>query len=324
MIILPPIKEDLSDYDAIESKIKELFKKEIYYPLLKEFSLPKTTIRNSIEDLIYAIGSGRITFSRGTFAGRFSSVISKELRSLGAQFDRPTGTYKIRQSSLPYEVRTAISASEFRFRQKLDRIDAKLAQILPEEIAGKLKVESHFDRAIWKVQRKFKDSVAGLTITPQLTKVQSKRISSEWEKNMQLWINDFTKKEISELRRDIQKAAFSGNRYESAIKTIQKSYGVTENKARFLARQETSLLMTKFKQARYQEVGVDWYKWGCVGGSKNHPVRPWHRALEGKTFRWDDPPITTKPGEAVRRNNPGQDYNCRCFARPMVNYRGTK
>jgi SPP1 gp7 family putative phage head morphogenesis protein len=96
---------------------------------------------------------------------------------------------------------------------------------------------------------------------------------------------------------------------------------VSANKAKFLARQETSLMTTKLKETRYREAGVNEYKWKTVAGSKLHPVRPSHKILEGRIFRWDDPPITTPPGEAVRRNNPGQDYNCRCFAQPIVRFK---
>ena len=207
---------------------------------------------------------------------------------------------------------------EIRFQEKIAGIDRKLAQILPEELAGKLKTEHLFDRTLWRVESDFQRSVRGITIAPKLTKEQARRISTEWATNMQLWVSDFTKKEILELRENMQKTVFTGNRYGSAVKAIQDSYGVTLDKAKFLARQETNLLMAKYKQTRYQEAGVDYYKWGCVAGSKNHPVRPMHKVLEGKIFRWDSPPIVDKLGN---RKNPKQDYNCRCFARPMIGFK---
>lgn len=328
-LILPPIKESTQDYEALEKAIREHFKREIYLPILRELvDKPKAAIANAkVPGLLEAIRRGDVTFNRGTFSGKFNSEITKELRALGAAFNRSEGTYKLPQSDLPLEVRTAVSASEFRFREKIDRIDKTLGATPTDELAGrgiskKLKTDHFFDRALWRVEKDFQKSVKNITIAPNLTDEQRKRIASEWGENMQLWIEDFTKKEIVELRQNMMQTIFSGNRYGSAVKTIQESYGVSERKAKFLARQETSLLMTKFKQTRYQAAGVEHYKWGCVGGSKLHPVRPWHKALEGKVFRWDDPPVTTKPGEAQRRNNPGQDYNCRCFARPMVGYTG--
>ena len=318
VVYLPAIKERSDDYEAIEKAIKLLFKKEIYLPLLREFASPGLALRNALPSLLEAIRTGQITFNRGIFSGRLNSAISKDLRSLGARFDRKQGCYRISQSSLPLEVRNAISASESRFEEKLSEIDEKLASIVPEALAEKLKTGNLFERALWRIEHDFQRSVRGITIAPKLTREQSARLSAEWSNNLQLWIKDFSQSEIRELRTNMQATVFAGNRYASAVKTIQDSYGVTANKAKFLARQETSLLMAKFKQTRYEAAGVNYYKWGCVAGSKLHPVRPLHKKNEGKVFRWDTPPTVNEQGD---RKNPQQDYNCRCFARPMVGYR---
>lgn len=315
---LRPIKISTEDFEKVEKCIIELFKTELYLPLLKELGYTQKTLKNSNEDLLEALRSGRITFNRGTFSGRFNASISKELKRLGAKWDRQQGTFKILQSSLPIEIRNAIAASEVRFREKIAGIDKKLAQILPDELADKLKVEKFFDTTLWKTDNDFRASVKGITVAPQLTPERRKKIAAEWQNNMKLWIKDWTEKEIKTLRKDVQATVFTGNRYESMVKTIQKSYDVSQTKAKFLARQETSLLMTKFKESRYVDSGVTEYKWGCVSGSAKHPVRPMHKALEGKIFRWDNPPITDEKGN---RNNPGQDYNCRCFARPVVRFK---
>lgn len=329
MIELSAIKETTEDYEAVEKAIRLLFVKELYMPILRELGLRRDSVlRNAkMPGLSDALLSGRVTFYCGTFSGKFNSEISKALRALGAKFDRLTGTYKLPLSEMPIEVRQTISASEARFQQKLDKLDRKLGEVYNQEIlhkgiSEKLKTDHFFDRALWRVDKDFHAQVKAITITPMLKPEQRKRIADEWGTNMQLWVSDFAKKEITELRQNIMRTAFAGDRYGGLVKTIEQSYGVTERKAKFLARQETSLLMTKFKQTRYQSAGVEYYKWGCVAGSKNHPVRPWHRALEGKVFRWDDPPITTQPGTAVKHNNPGQDYNCRCFAKPLVGYKG--
>ena len=194
---------------------------------------------------------------------------------------------------MPYDLRAAISASETAFAKKLEQVDGQIRKILPEEISGRVQASKFFDRALFKVDEAFRKNVKGLAVAPKLTEAQRERVAKEWQGNMQLWIKDFVEKEIVELRANMQKTLFAGNRYESAVKTIQKSYGVSAKKAKFLARQETGLLMAKFKEVRYADAGVVEYKWGCVGGTKDHPVRPSHKILEGKTFRWDNPPITT-------------------------------
>lgn len=318
---LRPIREATGDYEEAEKRMRDVFKREIYYPLLALLHLPKAILQNAAQPLVDALRSGRVTFNRGEFSGRFTAAISKELKELGARFDRKSSTWKIAKTDLPREIQHAISASSFQFEKKLEQIDEKLVKILPEKISECVKLSDSFDRALWKTDKDFRSSLQGITVTPKLSDSQRKKIADEWENNMRLFIKDFTAEEIQKLRGEIKKAIFAGNRYESLIGMIQKSYSVSANKAKFLARQETSLLMTKFKETRYADAGVKEYKWGCVAGSKLHPVRPAHKRLEGKIFRWDDPPITTEPGEAMRRNNPGQDYNCRCFALPIVRFK---
>lgn len=327
IIELKAIKETTEDYETVEKRIKELLKREIYIPLLRELKIPNKTLKNAREEedaLIDAIHRGQITFSKGVFSGRFSAQVSKELKRLGAQWDRKTGTFRILQSSLSLNIRIAVSTSEFRFKEKLSEIDRKLAQIVPEELAGKLKVADAFDRTLWKVEKDFQSSVKNITVAPQLTDKERARVAAEWQDNMHLWIKDFAEKEIIELRKSMQESVFTGNRYGSMVKTIQESYGVSANKAKFLARQETSLLMAKYKQVRYQESGIDEYHWYHVAGSPNHPVRPIHKALgdalvsgKKKVYRFSDPPIVDKDGQ---RKNPGQDYNCRCTARPIIRF----
>lgn len=312
LIEVKPIKETTRDYEAIEKEIIKILKREIYIPLLSV--LKDKTIRNDADDLLKAIQTGRITFHRGRFSGRLSATLTRELRRIGAEWDRRTGMFAIPQSRLPVDVRHAISMSSSRFTRVLEGIDKKISEFAPVEIASLVRVSDHFEKALWRVDKGIRKTIA---ITPELTDHQAKRIASEYTENMQLYIQDFAEKEIVELRKRIQKRAFEGDRVEDIAKEIYKSYGVTERKARFLARQETSLLMTKFKQTRYEAAGVNLYKWACVAGSDAHPVRPMHKALEGKVFDWTSPPVVNDNGD---RKNPGQDFGCRCFAIPIVKF----
>lgn len=322
LVKLTPIKTPPRELDELERVVRELFKREIYLPLVRELKREGEDVKltNSIEDLVRAIQKGRIQFNRGLFTGNFSAVLSRELKAIGAKWDKKASGFRISRGALPPEIVGAVDASEAMFLRVLTKIDDKLAQILPVNIADKVKAKDIFDRTIHTVDRDFRESVKAITVAPELTEDQKTRIADEWTDNIKLSIKDFTEKEIRELREQVQKSVLSGNRFESLTKSIQKSYGVAANKAKFLARQETNLLAAKLKETRYQSVGVNEYEWRCVAGSKLHPVRPAHKKLEGEIFRWDNPPITSEPGQPERRNNPGQDYNCRCLARPVVRF----
>lgn len=328
-IELKPIKESAADYSAIERKIKRVFLEQLYFPILKELDLSRRTLQNASNAMLDAIKYGRIQFNRGVFSGWFSASISKELKELGAKWSPATGTFRIPQSSLPMDVRNAVSQSLHRFEEKVKLIDKRLRQILPENFTDKIKVADHFDSALWKVEKDFKRSVANITVVPDLSDAVRKRISDEWQLNMDKWINDFLVEHIHSLREDIKVNVFAGNRYENLKHSIQKSYMVTEKKAKFLARQETNLLMSKYKESRYQEADINIYKWKTVVGSPDHPVRPAHKVLEGKYFRWDDPREVDVNGNFITggarkpqdNDNPGEDYNCRCSSIPVVTFK---
>lgn len=322
---LTPIREKPDYYVGIEREIMDIFKREIYLPLIMMIGLKKNKLTNSTDDLLEAIRSGRIVYSRGHFEGRFDAVTSRELKNLGATWDRKHSSFKINKSELPIEMINTILLSESKFRDTLSKIDRKLASVIPAEFAENFKLDNLFDTTLFKIEKDFKKSIQGITIAPQTTPEERKRIADEYTKNIQLYIQDFTEKETVKLRTEIQESAFGGFRYESMIKKIKESYGVSVNKAKFLARQETSLMLTKYQQVRYQSAGVEEYKWTCVnmphqrknGPYKKGEVRYDHGILNGKIFRWDSPPVVNEKGD---RKNPGQDYNCRCFATPIVKF----
>lgn len=322
---LRPIRERPEDFDRIEAKIKELFRQQIYLPLVYALGGQKNLIKNSTDDLIDAIISGKIYFNRGKFTGKFNSTISKELMRIGATKRYKEDVFEIPRSKLNIHIKHAIDVAHSRFQETAAQIDKKLSAVIPEEIASKLKIEDLFDATLYKVDQDFNQSVKNITVAPKLTPERRAFIAKEYTENLKLYIQGWLDEEIIELRQKVQKQSFAGYRYESLIKTIQDSYQVSQNKAKFLARQETGLLMAKFKETRYADAGVYEYKWRCVAGSPNHPVRPRHKqlndeSLKGKIFRFDDPPITTEVGEPVRRNNPGEDYNCRCTSVPVVKF----
>ena len=98
-----------------------------------------------------------------------------------------------------------------------------------------------------------------------------------------------------------------GRNATSMIKQIVKIGNVTENRARVIARDQTSKLNSALNQQRSQNLGVEEYIWRTAGDER---VRDSHKSKNGKTFRWDDPPEDT--------GHPGQDIQCRCVAQAII------
>lgn len=317
---LKPIKETPKDFEQIEAVIRSVFRREIYLPLIRSAGKTRKALQNKgkLSEVIRAILGEKIVYHQGHFFGQLNASISRELAALGAKWDRRRMSWKLPKSEVPSEVHEAIFVAELKLKQKYIDVDKKLEKIVPEEISAKVQVGSLFEKTLNKIDREMTRSAKRFVIAPKVSEHTKKRIADEYTNNLQIYVKGWIEEEIVKLREEVQKSAFSGNRYENLAKTIQKSYGQSERKAKFLARQETSLMMTKFKESRYSEIGIEEYVWTCVSGTSNHPVRPMHKALQGKIFRWDNPPVVNEKGQ---RLNPGQDFGCRCYAKPIVKFK---
>ena len=319
------------EMEAIEKRLKRLFLELVFRPLLNSQGFKDyQKIFNQLPTypgLELALSSGRLTFHNGTFSGKFNASASKELHQLGASWEASTKTFKLTKDKLPFELIRAVHASEGRFAQKLDKLDASLVQILHKNIWKDFSFSDLFDKAIFRMDKEFRKNVSTISVQPKVTDFQARKISEGWQRNLERDIKTFTEEQIQELREKIKESYFKGDRYGSLVQSIRQSYGVTERKAEFLARNETKGLAAAYQGARYVEAGVPGYHWKAVSGTAAHPTRHRHRELSemsdrGKIFYWNKPPVTTEPGQPVRRNNPGQDYNCRCSAIPV--YEGKK
>ncbi|WP_249201262.1 phage minor head protein [Burkholderia cenocepacia] len=97
-------------------------------------------------------------------------------------------------------------------------------------------------------------------------------------------------------------------------KEIQRSGEVAKSRADLIARTEVSRAATSLTEARALAVGSTHYIWRTSGDSD---VRAGHRAMEGKVCAWNDPPEVDENGR-VMRFHPGQIWNCRCWAEPII------
>ena len=103
-------------------------------------------------------------------------------------------------------------------------------------------------------------------------------------------------------------------RVETIRDRILEEGNVTKRQAALIARDQVLSLNAQVTEKRHAAAGVEKYTWRTSGDGD---VRPAHRALNGKVFRYDDPPVQNKKGE---RANPGQFYQCRCTAEPIIEW----
>lgn len=341
IIEINDIKQSKDEYQELEETIVKIITKELYLPLLEEFSLNKRALKNSLNDLVSAIMSGQINYYRGKFIGKWDSTTSRELRKLGAIWDRKQAAFKLPMDKIPMPLKNAIAQSQAYFEKKMEKVDKKLATILPKEIAEKIEFNKLFDSTIFKASSSFKKQMKSLVIEPKLTKERAEYIRQQYTENIKISIQDFLDSEIKKLREKMKESAFKGLRAESMVDHIRDSYQVTQSKAKLIARQETNHVIGIYKEAKYKDLGIKYYAWRSVTGTVDHPVRPRHQQLNdlsskglallekgkhtledlnkmGLIFRFDDPPIVSEPGQKVRKANPSFDFFCRCHARLLL------
>lgn len=92
---------------------------------------------------------------------------------------------------------------------------------------------------------------------------------------------------------------------------IQERLGVSDARARLIARDQTSKLNADLNQKRHTDAGIDSYVWRT---SADERVRPRHRDLEGKTYKYGEP---TGAEEGLP---PGKPIRCRCIAQAVVEF----
>jgi SPP1 gp7 family putative phage head morphogenesis protein len=97
-----------------------------------------------------------------------------------------------------------------------------------------------------------------------------------------------------------------GLRVEDLAQQIQERANVGTSRAELIARDQTLKMNSALTQSRMVSAGVESYVWST---SKDDRVREEHAALEGETFTWSDPPDVGHPGE---------DFQCRCVAIPVI------
>lgn len=260
-----------------------------------------------------AIQSGRVQYLSGVFSGEFNAQIAVEIRRMGGRFDKRMRLYFIDVKAVPSWVKAAAES----FRSKSKTLHESIIRVLDStesmisEIVARQKIDA--TKTIERVQEGFRSTADAISVSPVITQESKARLAKEYSDNMKLYIEDFSTSAIATLREVVEENAMKGYRFDRLITTIRQRYGVTRSKAEFLARQETALFMSKYRELRFTEGGVERYTWHDAGDCK---VRERHAELNGQIFFYKNPPIVDK--STGRRGNPGQDYNCRCVDAPVL------
>lgn len=104
----------------------------------------------------------------------------------------------------------------------------------------------------------------------------------------------------------------TGERAAEIRKALVSTHHVSIGRANLIARTEVGRASGALTQARAEYVESPGYIWRSLGDTD---VRPLHRRLNGKFFKWSEPPVSGSSGE---RAHAGMIYNCRCYPEPVI------
>jgi len=178
-----------------------------------------------------------------------------------------------------------------------------------EKVAEKMVNEvSRRDKAAWEKHARS----MGRTLAREIENAPTGETMRRLMENQVDLITSIPRRSAERVHQLVLKGIREGTRFEHVREEILKTGSVAVSRATLIARTETARAASVLTQARAEYVGSEEYIWRTA---MDADVRRSHKALEGKTFRWDNPPVSEPTGE---RSHPGQIWNCRCVAEPIL------
>lgn len=158
-------------------------------------------------------------------------------------------------------------------------------------------------------------------MSSELRKELLKPVQKEWmqeymDDNIRL-IKSMPLKAAKSVHKLVKENQAKGLRSDELIEEIMRIGNVQENRARLIARTETSRYSTALTKMRATSIGSDWYVWKSVGDFR---TRQSHRKMKGILVNWNDPPSPERLfGEkAYGEYHAGETFNCRCYPQAIV------
>ena len=308
---LKPIRRKSKHHAQIEQEIGRVFDRELFKPL---FDILNTRENDKETPLFQAIASGRLYYADGMLFGAINAKLGLAIRNAGGVYDTRQRCYRIDLKKLDEQTRSMIARASQKNKAKHERIAQALKDLEAKAKTASGDFKKHIEQIIADLNGQAEKVLpSSLMVDWQTTNDQEATIANDYGRNLDLYIRGWMDDEILKLRKKVEENAVAGYRTDRLAKQIKAEYGVSQRKAKFLAKQETSLLVSKYAQVKMQGCGIEEYEWSTSG---DIGVRPDHKLLDGTIQRWDSPPVVDRA--TGRRAHAGEDFGCRCVALPVI------
>ncbi len=318
-----PVLKDFV-FEPLEQAINDIFFKVLWEPLLvvlKKYNLDdklENAVTTGVATIIEAMKKNTIVMERNkisvTFTGKFNSTMSKEFKKMGGTYNPKSKSWNVPYKKLPQE----INAAQGQIKVQDEQMQREMIQAMPglDQVAELVKqndewIEENMHLAIEDMESDWKTASRDLSVSPDFTPEQRENIAREYTFNMQKYVVDFSEKQVVDLRVFMEANLATGARSSTLVKDLQNRFSISENKAKFIAKQETRLLSTQYYHERASVAGLRKFRWST---SHDERVRDLHKHLDKKIFTTDNLPIIHTGKKGDERGLPGQAFGCRCRA----------
>lgn len=192
--------------------------------------------------------------------------------------------------------------------QELARIAVGLTSIANKTVRRILSLEAqrHTDTFIGTVKRALGINVRDLVKQEDLGEFL--RLASARNASLIKSLSDDTVKRVEQAVLD---NLIAGNSRETLRKKLVEDFGIADSRAKLISQDQMAKLNADLNEYRHTQAGITEYDWST---SRDERVRPRHRALEGKRYRYGQP--TGAEGGLP----PGKPIRCRCIAKAVVEF----
>ena len=318
-----PIKPLLSFDNAIAQRIINWEWQWYYKPILDV--LKPSEVINSNNAIFEALKSGQLYYQNGGFyskSGRFGNKLALELESIGARYSKYGRCYRLAKEKLPQQLLWMIETINAKTYSDVVTASQIMINTLGNlgDVIKNLKLIDIAEAMILNVEKRVYENFKAnkiQTIAPEMTDFRAREWAKNYVDNLEFYIKKWQPEEIVKMRNKVGQMALEGESRVTIANYIKSQFKVSQRKAKFLARNESHIAVTEYLSAKYQEEGFTEFKWITNLDGREREL---HKELNGKVFRFDNPPIIyIDPKRGItQRGLPGETYNCRCTFIPVT------
>ena len=306
-IYLKPINLRKKEIKKIYDSIKLFLKESLYNNITEIYKEHyKKSVYNTKQSILQLFKNEKLIVKNNVIYGDFNSYISKELRDLGLTYDKNKKGFI---GTIPNNILKICEELKIKNKRFIYDLDDYLNTYLQNLESNIKTINIDYSPMIADYKEQLINSFERFNIKSSFLTTD---INNNYINNSKLFIKNMLFEETTKMRNELRELVEQGASNKSISQYLQYNYKMTQKRSLFIARQESSLLLSEYSKQQYLNNGIKKYIWST---SNDERVRQYHKQLNNTIQEFDNPPIDDVNG---KRHNPGENFNCRCVAIPIL------